>query len=136
MTALSPATLVGVGSAMGVVSGFYYTTQRVETRELATRPVPYSDEAARSLHDELRTARNVLGIVIVLHLVFELLFLAGTVDAVASIGGDEVDPQRVAVVILFAVGLLVAWLLVRDMRSVLRQYKRSDRPSPPSTEVA
>jgi hypothetical protein len=136
VTALSPATLVGLGTAMGVVSGFYYTTQRAETRELATRPVPYSDEAARSLHGQLRTARNVLGIVIVLHLVFELLFLAGTVDAVASIGGDEIDPQRVAVVVLFAVGLLVTWLLAKDMRSVLRQYRRSNRPFPPPREAA
>ncbi|MDQ1744445.1 MAG: hypothetical protein QOE23_2784 [Pseudonocardiales bacterium] len=136
MTALSPATLVGVGSAMGVVSGFYYTTQRADTRELAMQPVPYDDDAARAMHGQLRTARNVLGIVLVLHLVFEVLFLVGTVDAMASIGGDQVDPQRVAVVVLFAVGLLVAWLLVSDLRSILRQYRNSNRPDPPPPELA
>ena len=135
MSALSPAALAGLASAMGVVSAFYYTTQRADTRELATRPVPYSDDAARALHAELRTARNVLGIVIALHLVFELLFLAGTVDALASIGGGELDPQRVAVVVLFAVGLLAAWLLVKDLRRVLRQYERSNRPSSSTPEA-
>jgi hypothetical protein len=121
---------------MGVVSGFYYTTQRADTRELAMQPVPYDDDAARAMHGQLRTARNVLGIVLVLHLVFEVLFLVGTVDAMASIGGDQVDPQRVAVVVLFAVGLLVAWLLVSDLRSILRQYRNSNRPDPPPPELA
>lgn len=124
----SAPTLIATASVAGVVAAFYYTTQRVDVHAAATQPIPYSAERVAVAGKEIRSKLLLVGAVLVLHAPLTVLFAIGAVDVIGGIDTSlDPNPGKVAVVVVAGLCVLHAWVIVGDLRSLVR--RRRDLPS-------
>jgi hypothetical protein len=120
----SIATLLGTASVAGAVAGLYYTTQRADLRDSVAKPIPHTEDNRRPLRTELRGRRVMASLVLAVHLPLTIVFLLGAVEAVASLDpAKDLDPTRVAVVVVAGLALLHGWVIWSDLRSVHARLK-------------
>lgn len=123
----SASTLIATASVAGAVAAFYYTTQRGDVQAAATRPIPYSTERSEEVGKRIYSRARVVAAVLLLHTPLTVLFAIGAIDVIGGIDTSrETDPGKVAVVVIAGLCILHAWVIVGDLRSLMK--RRRDLP--------
>jgi hypothetical protein len=123
----SASALITTASVAGAVAAFYYTTQRGDVQAAATAPIPYGAERGKEVRKQIGRSLLVVAAVLVLHTPLTVLFASGAIDVVRGIDTSRgTDPGKVAVVVITGLCILHAWVIVGDLRSLMK--RRRDLP--------